>query len=524
MRKVVALHRDKITAAHEEALTFLAHIAIVYGGDGDDAPAPGELAMWLLCANDYLDHWMEPDARHLSRTEELIAEIAHVLRFNNDPDRFSMIARTYHLLSTQPHRGPLSDPNLWRTLQHEAFGCEFREYFESFVAPLSLMSLNWGADAGANAIPVVSRQNLLSQTKIGADTASRLLDSFGATREELREVIKKRMREDGLPQAPTALYHHPLVQMDGDRFVVPIPWALDTQLRSGMWARLLGAAKNIQGDDVGAQIWNSTFGDAFEEWCRKVASTAFSEAKARGKLILPSSPGAPDEIEDVVVVDQTTAILFSAKSRFVAESVARHARSRTTLIDWYEKFFFADAVGSHRAGAVRLLSRRIDRVRSGEFEATIPRTTRLLPVLLTYDSLCEDVMLYRWIEARCRELGLLQQWKVAPLTIARVDEFERLMGFCAKGGRVVPLLRQRENRWRHRRLDQMLAETIPADLPVRLPAITEQFNAVLSGLGLRLFGKSRKFSMQEMRDEQREGDGLVADLAEDEAEADTGVA
>jgi hypothetical protein len=493
IRSVVGTYRDKITAAHEEALAFLAHTVIVYGGDGDDAPAPGELAMWLLCANDYLDHWAEQDARPLTKSEELIAEIAHVLRFNNDPDRFSIMARTHHLLSTQPHRGPLADPASWKALQAEAFGCDFREYFESLVAPLSLKSLSWGTDKGANAVPVVSRQNLLSQTRIAPDTVSRLLDSFGATREELRETVKARMREDGLPQAPTALYHHPLVQTDSDQFVAPIPWALDTQLRSGMWARLLGAAKRIYGDNAGPQIWNSTFGDAFEEWCRKMASAAFSTPKARGRLILPSSPGAEDEVEDVVIVDQTTAILFSAKSRFVAESVARHARSRTALIDWYDKFFFGDASGSYRVGAVRLLSRRIDRIRSGEFEATISRTTRLLPVLLTYDSLCEDVTLYRWIETRCRDLGLLQQWKVAPLTIARVDDFERLMSFSARGGRVVPFLRQRENsHWRHRRLDQMLAEMMPEDLPVRLPAVTEQFDEVLSGLGLRLFGKPLK--------------------------------
>ncbi len=489
IRDHVALHRDDTILAHEEVLAYLAHVAILYGGESEEGPAPPEIALWLLAGNDFLDHWTDPDARLLSSAEELIATGAHSLRFNNDPDRFSAIARTFQLLTTRPRRGRLANDLEWGRLQTEAFGCEFREYFESVVAPLVLKSLLWGKATGSEGLPVVSRRQLFSQTKLGQETVERLLDSLGAHREALRTAIRGRLRPDGLPQGPTALYHSPLVVTDADKFVVPLPWALDNQLRSGMWARLLGAAKTLYGARVGGDIWNSTFGDAFEEWCRAMAKAAFSEGRARGTLILPSSPGATDEIEDVAVVDGNAAVLFSAKSRFVAENVARHAQSRSELIDWYDKFFFGGATKAYRAGAIHLLSKRIDRIRGGEFEATIPRATRLIPVLLTYDSLCEDILLYRWIETRCRDLGLLQQWRVDPLTLARVDQFERLMSFCATGGRLIPLFRQRETHWRHRRLDQMLEETLPKDIPPRLPVIGRMFDEMLSGLGIRLFGK-----------------------------------
>ena len=488
IQEYVASHRGETTVAHEEVLAYLAHVVILYGGEGEEGPAPPETALWLLAANDFLDHWTMGDSRVLSSAEELIATGAHSLRFNNDPDRFSAFARTFQLLSTRPQRGRLADDSAWKRLQEEAFGCEFREYFESFLAPLILKSLLWGKETGPEGLPVVSRQQLFSQTNLAQETVDRLLSGLGQDREDLRSSINRRLRPDGLPQAPTALYHSPLVRTDADRLVVPIPWALDTQLRSGMWARLLRAAKTLYGDRLGGNIWNSTFGDAFEEWCRVMAKAAFSDGEARGTLILPSSPGATDEIEDVVIVDGNAAVLFSAKSRFVAENVARHAQSRSGIVDWYDNFFFGVATEDHRAGAIHLLSKRIDRIRAGEFEATIPRTTRLIPVLLTYDSLCEDILLYRWIETRCRKLDLLQQWRVAPLTIARVDQFERLMSFCASGGRLIPLLRQRETHWRHRRLDQMLEETLPKDIPLRLPVIDRQFDEVLSGLGTRLFG------------------------------------
>ena len=83
-----------------------------------------------------------------------------------------------------------------------------------------------------------------------------------------------------------------------------------------------------------------------------------------GDLGNARAPGSADEIEDVVIVEQTGCILGSAKSKLVREDVARHARSRTALLDWYDNFFFAERKGRYQPGAVRLLDRKIREVRA----------------------------------------------------------------------------------------------------------------------------------------------------------------
>ncbi len=232
--------------------------------------------------------------------------------------------------------------------------------------------------------------------------------------------------------------------------------------------------------------WTRAFGLMFEEWLREVVDMA-EIPKVAGTVLLPSHPGAADEIEDVVLFEKRGAVLFSGKSKMTRENVARQAQSRSKLIDWYEDFFFEPESKQFSAGAVRLLSANIDRIRAGDHEPRMPRGTRLYPVLVSYDLLCEDVLLYEWIQARCQALGLLQQTAVAPLTIANIEEFEMLMFHAGEGKSVVSLLRDREGRWANRRLDvQLRSELVQRK---RAPRLASRFDEIVNGMGLRLFGR-----------------------------------
>jgi hypothetical protein len=66
-------------------------------------------------------------------------------------------------------------------------------------------------------------------------------------------------------------------------------------------------------------------------------------------------------------------------------------------VDWFEDFFFKLKDSRHRGGAIRLLSGRIDSLRAGKFEKLgLPRTTRVYPIIVTYDDLCA------WEQGHCR--------------------------------------------------------------------------------------------------------------------------
>ena len=487
IKKYVAANRNSIVLAHEEALNYLQHLVLLEGADsGADAPSDSELALWLLGFNDHVEAWEEEDARPLSDSEKLFAGCTHGLRFNNAPDWMCEIVRAYGLFSQTPARGGLADGSSWASLQTAAFGASFRDYFESFFYPLALIARRWGVTE----LPIIRPNVWLSQTRIDSGLAADLFSALTIDRNQAVGDIRKRLRSDGLPHAPTVLLKKPLIKLDGDALVCASPWAIRAQMHAGIWARHLNAAKQQFGSGgKGAQIWLSTFGDLFELWCRRVAEESEKSQWFRPTLLLPSHPGAVDEIEDIVLIESRAAVLFSAKARLVVENVARQAHSRTDLIDWYEEFFFGQATGEHRQGAARLLDARIELVRAGEFEPRLHRSARLIPVLLTYDSLCEHTLLYRWLQARCKEERLLQQKDVAPLTLARIDEFELLMAMAARGDSVVGILRQREGAWRDRRLGELLYANRPRSRgnPTRLPFLTELFDQLAQATTARLF-------------------------------------
>jgi len=416
-RAYFANAKRPLVVAHEEAIVFLEHLVLLYGADSGDAPSEAELAFWLLAASDHLEAWNEADARELNDTEMLAAEMVKSFRFNRSSvDGVRLMSRARGIFNTPPAEGSFATPEAWANLQKSAFGDDFTHYFESFAIPLIMLSHSWGKHADLkHAIPVLVPAHLRNHFGTEGDYFVRHLADLTCTRDEARAEILKRMRPDGLlPHAPTALLRRPFVDLqNGGEIVAVSPWYVRAIGRTGIWAKYLAGAKAQLGDKRGGDEWSIAFGQMLEDWCRRYAKRAEAAARRPFTVELPTHPGAADEIEDVVGVEDAGVTMFSVKGRLVREDVARHAISRSKLLDWYEQFFFKEKTAKYRVGVVAQLSARIDMVRAGKFEPRVRRDARIFPVLVTYDNLCDNVMLSAWLNDRCKAHGLLQQTDVA---------------------------------------------------------------------------------------------------------------
>ena len=189
-------------------------------------------------------------------------------------------------------------------------------------------------------------------------------------------------------------------------------------------------------------------------------------------------------MEDVICIEGDSAILFSVKSTLVQASAARQALSARKTLDWFELFSFAKKGPDWRGGAIRLLDSKIARIRSGEFERHgVGRDLTIYPVVVTFDSLGEHDLLYRWLEHRCRAHGVLRQAAVANLTIAGLGQFEQLLGRLAEGRSATGVLHARQGSGRNRPLAQLLHED---GLPERLPLFKRDHDELFARM-LQLF-------------------------------------
>jgi hypothetical protein len=484
----VQSRRDQIILAHEEVISFLQHLVILEGAESGDAPGAPEVALWLAGANGQLARWSVEERESLSDDEALAAELVRISRFNNRPDPLRALVRTHCIFGRKPSTGTLNDAERWRAVVVAAYPSGFDESFETGLGLVAMQAQRWGTQDDPSTYPVMNLDRFLAQSRITREAFVNALHGYIAKREELRTVIRKRTRQDGLPHSPSALFHTPLVELEPGVLVAASPWAVTGLLRTGVWARFLRAAKSLD-SRRGGDEWLRSFGYMFEDWCRYVATEAESSLLRRATILLPSSPGAVDEVEDVVVVDDGVAVFCSAKSRLVEAKVAREAVSATSIVDWFEKFFFETKGDDYRGGVVRQLSARIDKLRSGEFESSgLSRDTRVIPVVVTYDSLGESDILYRRVEEGCVRHGLLQQAGVGPLALARVEEFEQLLSRVARGKPVSELLLAREGIHRHRRLDQILYEA-EAPAPPRLPFFEREWKLLTQRMVSRVTGK-----------------------------------
>jgi hypothetical protein len=385
---------------HEEGLMFLEHLILLHGGTGGGIPDDGELSLWLLAAADHLDAWLEPEPRELSQTEVRAAEVVKVARFNRSSvDDVRLALRAEELFNRPPRQGPFSSQEAFSELQKASFGEPFLQYYDSFVLPLHWLSHAWGSQQ--KGLPVYARSTL--EKTFGSRFLAHL-EQLTGTREELRADIQKRMRSDSiLPHAPTALLRKPFIDLENGEVLASSPWFVRSIIRTGIWAKYLSGAKKQLGER-GGEEWTIAFGHMLEEWCRQYALRAQASAQIPIRIDLPSEPGAPDEIEDVVLIEDVGTILFSIKGRLVREDIARHALSKAKLIGWYDEYFFKAKTGKFRAGVVAQLNSHIDRIRAGEFEPRVIRDAAIYPVVVTYDQLGANMMLYEWLVQRCKQV------------------------------------------------------------------------------------------------------------------------
>lgn len=112
-------------------------------------------------------------------------------------------------------------------------------------------------------------------------------------------------------------------------------------------------------------------------------------------------------------------------------------------------------------------------LRRGQFEPRVPRDAYIYPVLVTFDTLCDNAQLTQWLIDRCRTLGFLQQPGVAPLTVAVVEDFERLISAPAHNKSPTHVLKSRSSKYlMNERLDVVLYAN---DVPPRLPSARSEY-------------------------------------------------
>ncbi|MBA3462849.1 MAG: hypothetical protein H0T46_23035 [Deltaproteobacteria bacterium] len=469
----VRANRERMLIAHDEVISYLQHLVLVEGGNGREEPTDIELAFWMLGANCHLGEWGEKDSRDLTLDEQLIAAQVRGHTFNQEHNWPALVVRSYALFQACAADENLGGQDAALRVQEETFGAPFVDYYRLILAVL--LAMVWRA-GDENSVPGVGI-DYWKTTGADLDWVRARLNAIGVTRTEAAAAIlaaKNARGEDGLLHAPALLRKKPLLIEDEGWLVISMA-AIATQVHTGPWGAYLERSKANYGDKIGFQKWSSAFGNALELYCGQLARAAAESPRFRRnwRLVLPSSPGASDEIEDVIIIEDDHAILFSIKSSLLPEDQIHRARSRSAIIDWLDRFLFSD--DRNFKGALRKLSKNIDEVRNGDFESQgVSRTLKILPVLITYDEIGDDVILHQRIRAKCKEHQLMMQSDVAPVAIGSVEEFEALMEYVAEGRSLVGFLKKRkQNRpWFGRRLDQQIGSLSP---PIAFKLTTERF-------------------------------------------------
>lgn len=480
------------TLLHEQLIYFLEALVILEGAEEGPNLDEGELALWALITNEHLHNWAHSDSRPLTDLEAIVADLAHVSRFNVREDDLRSFTRAALMFERRPEHAKLgSDPARWSNLQTEAYGKPFSEVYRTLIGPLVLASASWGSinKDGSHSGPRIDIDTWAAQTKLDQAEVESFLLRMSVNRAMAREELAGQRRADGLPHAPSLFYRKPFITLDPGVLMAASPWVVREHLRAGIWFRFSEAATELGYD---RDDWPSAFGHLFELWCQGVARMASASPRFKEEVLLPSHPGASDEIEDVVTYDGDAACLFSAKGKLVTEAVARRALDRAAVIDWYEEFFFGPPGKkqdrAYRHGAVRLLDEKITTLRAGKFEEKIRRDARVFPVLLSFDNLGETPVLNRWLRGRCAEEGLLQQNGVAPLALLRVDRFEELMALAAQGTPTTRVLARKASReGRDRNMDKVIYE-FGRGRALRLNELEEKFQRIFEDVTDALFG------------------------------------
>ncbi len=470
--------------AHDEVIYFLQALVLLHGGDGEVEPNDRHVLQWMLAANDHLGVWDDDDEVGGDALDRLVADLARVTRFNNNVDIAGELARAIAVFGERPEQ--MTEAR-WREVSEKAFG-DFHEHLEGVLVPLLLQTRHWTVGGEKTELPIIDVDDWYSKTTLSSERQALLKGRVRAmvwTREEAIEKLAPTVRANGLPRPPVIFFHRPFVALDETKIVASSPRMIHTHMQFGTWGRLRSAF--TRGDE-----WTVAFGVVVESWCRRVARLAAQSATFAGQLVLSDNVGDADEIEDVVLVDGDNVALFSVKARLMAENLVKTgAKGRAAVTNWYEEVLFHQRTGGHKPGALRRLSEKIRDIRSGKHEPAISRHARVFPVVVTFESLGDNVALGAWINQRREALGLLADEQTAPPTLATVAQFEALMGLAANGKDVFSVIGQSDvAAGRYTQLQTHIYAAAPAATSRRVPGLWELFHGAVQGTTLRLFGRS----------------------------------
>ncbi|WP_233605213.1 YecA family protein [Corallococcus sp. AB030] len=424
---------------HEKVLYLLQALALSEGTETGRTPSDAELAWWALALNDYAGDWTK-SGEQLTEEERLVADLCHALRFNRSGDPVRELVRAELIMGCGPPNHPgLSTQQEWRQFQEEAFGCSFTEFMDRNLGPLALHSQLWMTKEGES--PILNPQRWGSKMTDGGAGGALFLNSLAIDIAAARTDLQAQSAASGVIRFPRQFYRYPLVKFEEGVLVAASPWLVQHQLAYGYWGRCMAAMKARRGRFT-AETWFGIFGVLFERYCRRLAEEAEREPAFPNQefRFIPSSLGGADEIEDVVLAGERGVVLFSCKARLMLEKDVRAAESREALVDWLDDFFLFKANADQRGGALRLLNKKVEAIRAGAHEPVLSRSSRIFPVVLTYDRVGESLYVSRWLNRKLQQEGLLQQAGVEAPLVLDVSSFEVFLSVVAHGEDPITLL------------------------------------------------------------------------------------
>ena len=464
--------------AHAHVLFALQILAIVRGTPGAPPPHDGYLAFLMLAMNDHIPEWPREPTAPLTVLEDVMASMFLCSIFNRSDDPLRFIVRVVGILAEAPTN--LASGVTWEQVEREAFGTSFREYAESFLVPIFFSSKTWGVSTP----PIVFPE---AWEKMGpsVDLYRRWLREASMTIDEAVVSFGTRPLPSGLYALPAAFFRTPFLAIE-DKLVGLSPWHVRDHAILGTWAKLNAACKRLLKTDS-IQIFSSAWGQMFERWCVELAREGASDSHKTERLILPSSPGATDEIEDVIFQDGNVVALLSAKASLVPEATVKSAESPDAAVSWLKRFFFEEPADAkkkeHRGGALHLLDKKIAAIRSGAFEKRgIPKGAVILPCIVSFDNVGEGGALYKWLEEEAHAKGLLfQHGDVRPVTVITPEDYEALLSLRARGAGICELLLEKtEPAAKYGPLDYFLFGKVENPTELRLPSMTTRYEEIVN--------------------------------------------
>ncbi|MBI3184000.1 MAG: hypothetical protein HYZ28_17835 [Myxococcales bacterium] len=416
--------------------------------------------------------------------EQMLAEVAHSLRFNRRPDFLRELARADLILSCPPSTRPDLQGDEWRSFLRSAFAdVDFSVYSDHFLVPLALESGRWMAHPKTPLAPIIQPKIWGSELRLGAAFSEARLAELSISLVEAKRAAQEALTGP-VKRVPSFMFRTPLVQI-GEQLTAVAPSLVQGQLHTGIWGRCLAAARRAAWARGEQDSWHKVFGVLFDQYAEWVASEAARMPGFQGPigyhLVPRTGVGSADEIEDVVLAQGENVLLASCKAGLIPEPAIRQSADPAKIMEWLTRVFFREERDEHRRGAAFLLDARIRGLREGRFEPQLGRGMNVYPVFVMYDHLGESDLLLRWFVGEVSRHGLFGGEHVNPPVVIDIAVFEQMMSFVGHGNDVWAALRAvSSDRSAGGSLERYLRDAAaPMPEVLRLPALISRFEALI---------------------------------------------